>query len=44
MESLKLVKAEFGGKLMSTFMPKLMGNVEKTLQQVEDNLKICFDE
>ena len=44
MESLKLVKSEFGGKMMSTFMPKLVGNVEKTLQQVEDNLKICFDE
>jgi hypothetical protein len=44
MESLKLVKAEFGGTMMSTFMPKLVVNVEKTLQRVEDNLKICFDE
>ena len=31
MESLKLVKSEFGGTMMSTFMPKLVGNVEKTL-------------
>ena len=44
LENLEIVKEEFGSQVAKTFIPKFIVNVEKTLENVQENLKKCFDE